>query len=204
MVNISEKKIATPRTFKRSILNDPQVYHWFSFLINRKSIKQKISSSPQKRRNIQTLHIILLIEVTLFSILLILLLYIFKGSDLILLWPAALLASLLIALHYPKKETVATLGMDLLSSDFSNEELSRLTLYQIGEFYSRQYSVIPLVDYIVILDRISQKTIIALLILIFLLRPVALTSYQALAAFPLMLLVVNALSKAIVPYVFKE
>lgn len=81
------------------------------------------------------------------------------------LWLDLLLIVPLFYLHLQLKNCVRTIGMDIILKDFNDDALRQKTLYQISEFYSRQYQVPSLVDNIFLWDNATRMIVIAAAIL---------------------------------------
>ena len=165
--------ITTIEALGATIQNDYQVSSWFSLLLNTPVIRNFLTSGDEETRNTQIRlsalirlkeRLIFLFGGLLLTALLLPYYFIWGGI-------AALLIGGIITAHRKETAAVQKLALVLVPHDFDRQSLGHRTLYQITEFYAREYNIPSLIETINISIRVTRDTAIAFLILTLLIIP---------------------------------
>jgi len=143
-----------------TIKTDKQVRRWFAYLISQQAVKRDLSDNREASEAYKKIRNISFQERAIYLFLFCALLFMiitrqFKYSFLL-----AVPVLINIFLYVRKKECIIKICSFLISDGFHQSSFARLTLYQIGEFYSRKYSVISLVDAITSVDVVTRKAVL--------------------------------------------
>jgi len=172
----------TREALLKTINNDQATCRWFTFLVTQDNVRKEFHDDPAIGRTYQVLTRIRAGQRILYASLFIYLLPVILADQYLLL--AGLPFFLLMGIRWLKrqKECVMAIAGSLVDHDFPGETLHAKTLYQLGEFYSREYSVPSLVDAIHAQDKVSRRTVILTLGILLILSPLPITVPQIIAA----------------------
>lgn len=180
-----------------SIENDRQTYRWFLMFIRLPEIRQKLYEQHTTKGYYNTLKKIQIIE-SLFWLVLALIvegdvIYCHSGALIKQIWflfAGGILLVILVNLYRKKRKCVAAISEAFLRRDFSSAELERQSLFQICEYFSREYHIPSLVDISAYQDFIGRKVLLGAVLFLPFLYPF--TSWQVLVVAGTILLITMA------------
>lgn len=146
--HIPTTQISTIDAFANTLKTDLQVNRWFLFLIQQPAAYKELSESPLIIKDVSQLNRAILIQRVLFLIAIVLLAVLFPAPA-VRTVPFLCLAITLTGLAFlafVKINLVKKIGLFMLRRDFTESGIRLLTLYEVGEYYSRKYHVTALVD----------------------------------------------------------
>ena len=154
------KEITTIDGLKKTIINDFYVYRWFVYLIAQPLVGTRIKEFEDLAGPVHALRRLKYCCWAL-GTLVIVLLDRAIATKIFLIWGGvAVSIFFLFRTFQEKRKIIAEIGMRLISRDFNPDEIKKTTLFQIGEFYSREYKILSLVDAIYQLDKIYRMTLL--------------------------------------------
>jgi len=160
-------QISTKEALIDTIDQDLHTYHWFSFLVSLPKIKNQLAASPKANAAYQKLSQLLLWQWLLIPLFLGILCLTFVTQKIIFLWGMIPLLFFRYKIHTGKKHSIIEISSHLLSADFDQEKLAHLSLYQIGETYSRQHGIPSIIDVLYYFERMIFTVCITAFIFVF-------------------------------------
>ena len=165
------KHVTTFGALQDTILNDRYVYRWFFHLLIQPQVRLRI----EKQADIEAVYRrlkALVAQQALWSVLCVAAV----GAAFFVRHYACWIAAVVPFYFYgntlfQKRQCVAHISLAIIREDFSEEMIGKKTLYQIAEFYSREYAIFSLVDAIYSLDQIYRWTAAGMLIAILFIYP---------------------------------
>ena len=159
------KEVTTPEALASSIDTDQHVLRWFTLFIVQPAVQARGMDNPTTQKLYAALKGIVTQQFFLYLFL--------EGAFVVIvflkLYPYFWLGALFIFpglfLHARLKKCVREISLPIVLTDFDNSTLRQKTLYQISEFYSRQYHFPSLVDNIFKWDNATRIIVIAAAIL---------------------------------------
>ena len=159
------KDVTTPEALASSINTDHHVLRWFTLLAVQPAIQAREAKDPPTLLLYASLRKIVTEQYVLYAGLWAGLLTVLYLRQYHYLWLSLLFIPPLFSFHGRLRKCVQTIGMGIVSKDFDDATLRRKTLYQISEFYGRQYRMPSIVDTIFIWDNMTRLLVIAMIIL---------------------------------------
>jgi len=158
MVNEKKNRLnhTTTKGLKNSILTDYHVYRWFLFLFSQERFYQRIKDDISLRDDYLKIKRLAFGQMILNVFALFVGIFLFFFSKIILIFFALFIFSVHILLFSKKKYYLSEVGGYFFIKDFSSQGASEMTLYQIGEIYSKKYKILSLVDAIYHLERLYK------------------------------------------------
>lgn len=146
--HIPTTQISTIDAFANTLKNDYQVNRWFLFLIQQPAADKELRESQSIVKDISHLNTAILIQRVLFLITFILIAVLIPAPAIMPVPFFFLIVTLagLASLAFIKINLVRKIGLYMLRRDFTESGIGQLTLYEVGEYYSRKYHVTALVD----------------------------------------------------------
>ena len=177
MNSISQDNVFCSEVLENSIHTDWQVHRWFLCLVLNGEARRFLETEQQAKKYCQLLQ-----KMSFFSSFLYVLLLLSSTLFVMTRSPACLGVILLglgglIYIFGQSKDAVVFLSHKLVNKDFPPEKLGQTTLYQMGEYYARQYAVPSMVDVICAQDYLQRKAILFIIVVGFFYKiPVLLSS----------------------------
>jgi len=140
------EKVSSLQAIIKTIHNDRMVGFWFTFLIVQPEVKENIIKITGVNEEYERLRKSFLAQRLLLVLLFGLIGYIVVTRAVFLVFICIFLLIPLLMIRSALKKTVGKISHALLSRDFSSEEISKQTLFQISEHYHHLYKIPSLVD----------------------------------------------------------
>ncbi len=161
-MTISNKKtVSSPEALLSSIARDRHVHRWFTFLITHRDVKAKLSVEENIKKLYNELRTSTIRKRLLLTAILCCLCPVVFLNQYVYIAILALLIYHYIAIRSRNKKQVIKISEYMLFKDFERSDICEKTLYQIGEEYSRKYSIPSLVDAVSGIDSALQRTLLA-------------------------------------------
>lgn len=159
MYQLEDCSVTSINAIISTIRVDKQVRRWFTHLILQKSVENQLSEKKDVEAAYKRAKNISFWEKVLHFLFFCLLLFVViaRQPNYAIFVIAFLPVS--IFLYVKKKECTIKISSSLINADFNEEAFAQKTLYQIGEFYSRKYGVVSLVDAVTSVDVVVRKSI---------------------------------------------
>ena len=161
-----------------SINTDNQVYRWFTFLVSQRAVEQHLKDIKGIDLLYGNLVKTVFMQKSLGILLICFLITLIIFEKYLYFWLGVIFLYAFMKLHSMKKQCVVKISSHMLTHDFEQSKLSQMTLYQLAEYYSKEFKIPSFVDAIYALDDICRKS----LLLIFI---VHITVYMFIYQFPI-------------------
>jgi hypothetical protein len=149
MIIPSYNNLTTTKSLKNTVLCDDQVFSWLAHLIEHDPVRSRVSADSAMSKVWGRIRKIRIWRVVLAATLAFTALAFFLYRDPLLLIPGLPIIFLRMNAIRRERTCLGDLFILIVQADFPEERLSKTTLYQIGEFYSRKHGGPSLVDTIV-------------------------------------------------------
>ncbi len=145
-----------------TILTDDQVNRWFEFLIIQSEVRKVFINDKESGMALKNLFQLRLIKKAVFILLMGSLLACYLLNDIRIISLSIIFLTLSIILSTKVNRYTASLSLELVKKDFSDQQLSQTTLYVLSESYSKKYNIPSLVDVLTVGDENLRTLIIGL------------------------------------------
>ena len=142
-----------------TIKTDKQVHRWFLYLISQPGFREEASKDPETGALYKKFRRLFYMERTAFVLLLGTLVFVVMTQQFQHILPLAALFVASVFLQVKKRGYVVGACSFLVNRDFEEAQFAHKTLYQIGEFYSRRYHIVSLVNAITSVDVVTRKAV---------------------------------------------
>ncbi|HQP10270.1 MAG TPA: hypothetical protein PKV41_02665 [Candidatus Omnitrophota bacterium] len=164
-----------PKSTIKSVIStvkiDRQVYRWFFHLIMQRKLREELVQNEETKAIYRKTDIVLWLERIVYGALAVSLFFAISSKKFEYEIFACAAMGLIFLLYVIKRELIVRVCRRLLDRDFLAVSLSQKTLYQIGEYYSREYDIISLTGAITSSDGIIRTAILMVIICIVFIVP---------------------------------
>ncbi len=142
-----------------TIKTDKHVQRWFLYLISQPGFREEASKDLETGALYKKFRRLFYMERTAFVLLLGTLVFVVMTQQFQHILPLAALFVASVFLQVKKRGYVVGACSFLVNRDFEEAQFAHKTLYQIGEFYSRRYHIVSLVNAITSVDVVTRKAV---------------------------------------------
>jgi len=172
MENQQNEVINNITAIKNSLKTDRYVFRWFTNLILRPRIRERLKCIDNVDELYKNLRANLFKQRISFIFLLLLALFFIAADQFMYVIIGLLFLSLYILYRRRTNDFIVQISSILLSEDFAKKDKRIISLYQITEFYGSKYKVPSLIDVLNALDNIGMVALFTGAILIRIISPV--------------------------------
>ena len=187
------KAVTSCEAIVDSIKTDQYVSRWFSHLIIQPAVQEQLKSQGDVLKLYQSLARSVAWQAIVYALLIVCVVVFWLTKDMLSIVPFILLSAASLKNIATRKNIVSQISLKVLAQDFPPQELGAMTLFHLGEVYSRKYKIPSLVDTIYSLDKILRRTVIWVFVLTCFIYPLAYTEtfFWVIAGYFTVRLIVN-------------
>jgi len=160
MYQTADLPVTSIKSLTSTIATDKQVRRWFMQLILLKTVKKELSGNKDIEAVYKKLGRTFFIEKIIGALSIYILLLVVTTRIWEYGFEVCVLLGINALLQAAKKRLLVKLCVSLITRDFDRFSLAQKTLYQIGELYSREYNIVPLVDEIIMTEAMTRKAVL--------------------------------------------